>query len=375
MIHSSQTSTQATFVSNALEAFIRIGVVSLLAVWCFKIGRPFIQIILWGIIIAVALRPTHRKIQSMLNDRGKLAATLITLFALLLFIQAGVMLSGTLLDGAKQVSIKIKEGTLVVPPAPQSVKTWPIIGKPLHQAWSLASVNLKDTLASFTPQLSAFSQWLLANAARSGVAILKFMVSIVIAGILLVKADSGYKAAQAIGRRLAGEGGVELVDLAGSTLRSVTKGIIGVAVIQSLLAGLGFFAAGVPGAGLWALLVLIIAVAQVPTFLVLGPIILYVFSTASMVTAVLFTVWSIFVGLCDNFLKPILLGRGVQVPMIIVFIGAIGGFISSGIIGLFIGAIVFVVGYQLFLAWLHQKATLIEESNKSQLKLEDLSDE
>ncbi len=365
MTNSSQTSNQVTFVANALEAFIRIGIIGLLAIWCFQIGRPFIQIILWGIIIAVALHPTHRKIKSALGGRGKLAAALITLFALILVILAGVMLSGTLIDGAKELSTAIKEGTLAVPPAPQSVESWPVIGKPLYQAWRLASVNLEAVLSRFKPQLTAFSHWLLSNAARTGVGILKFMVSIVIAGIFLTKADSGYKAAISIGTRLADERGVELVDLAGSTLRSVTKGIIGVAVIQSLLAGLGCLAAGVPGAGLWALLVLILAVAQLPAFLVLGPIVIYVFSTASMVTAVLFTIWSILVGLCDNFLKPILLGRGVQVPMIIVFIGAIGGFIKSGIIGLFIGAIVFVVGYQLFLAWLHQRATLIEESNKS----------
>ncbi len=361
MTNSSQISNQVTFVANALEAFIRIGVVGLLAIWCFKIGRPFIQIILWGIIIAVALRPIHRKVQSTLGGRGKLAAALITLFALVLVILAGVMLSGTLIDAAKELSIEIREGTLAVPPAPQSVKSWPIIGKPLHQAWRLASINLAAALSRFTPQLRAFSQWLLANAARSGMGILKFMVAIVIASIFLVKADTSYKAAKTIGTRLAGERGEELVDLAGSTLRSVTKGIIGVAVIQSLLAGLGCLAAGVPGAGLWALLVLIVAVAQLPTLLVLGPIVIYVFSTATMVTAVLFAIWSVFVGLCDNFLKPILLGRGVQVPMIIVFIGAIGGFISSGIIGLFIGAIVFVVGYQLFLAWLYQKAAPIEE--------------
>ncbi len=361
MTNSTQTSNQATFVANALEAFIRITVVGLLVLWCFKIGRPFIQIILWGIIIAVALRPTHYKIQSILGGRGKLAAVLITLFALVLVTIVGVMLSGTLVDGAKELSIKIKEGTLAVPPAPQSVKSWPIIGKPLYQAWKLASVNLAAALSKFTPQLTAFSHWLLANTARTGVGILKFIVSIFIAGILLTKADAGHEAAKSMGTRLAGEQGVELVGLAASTLRSVTKGIIGVAVIQSLLAGLGCLVAGVPGAGLWALLVLIVAVAQLPTLLVLGPIIIYVFSTASMVTAVLFAIWSVFVGLCDNFLKPILLGRGVQVPMVIVFIGAIGGFMNSGIIGLFIGAIVFVVGYQLFLAWLHQKAAPIEE--------------
>jgi len=361
MTNSTQTSNQATFVANALEAFIRIGVVGLLVIWCFRIGRPFIQIILWGIIITVALRPIHGKIQSALGGRGKVAALLITLFAIVIFTTVGVMLSGTLIDGARELSFKIKEGTLAVPPAPKSVKSWPIIGKPLYEAWRLASVNLAAALSRFTPQLTAFSQWLIANAARTGVGILKFIVSIFIAGVLLTKADSGYKVANAIGTRLAGEQGEGLVNVATSTLRSVVKGIIGVAVIQSLLTGIGCLAAGVPGAGLWALLVLIIAVAQLPTLLVLAPIVIYVFSTASTVTAVLFMIWSIFVGLCDNFLKPILLGRGVEVPMVIVFIGAIGGFINSGIIGLFIGAIVFVVGYQLFLAWLHQKAAPLEE--------------
>jgi predicted PurR-regulated permease PerM len=361
MTDSNQTSNQVTFVANALEAFIRIGVVTLLVLWCFRIGRPFIQIILWGIIIAVALRPTHQKIQSIIGGRSKLAAVLITLFALVLVITVGVMLSGTLIDGAKTLSFQIKEGTLAVPPAPKSVKSWPLIGNPLYQAWRLASINLAAALSKFTPQLTAFSQWLLANAARTGVGILKFIVSIFIAGIFLTKADAGNRAAKSIGARLAGEQGEGLVNVAASTLRSVVKGIIGVAVIQSVLAGVGFLAAGVPGAGLWALLVLILAVAQLPTLLVLGPIVIYVFSTASTVTAVLFTIWSVFVGLCDNFLKPILLGRGVQVPMVIVFIGAIGGFINSGIIGLFIGAIVFVVGYQLFMAWLHQKAAPLEE--------------
>jgi predicted PurR-regulated permease PerM len=363
MTHSSQTSDQVTFVANALEAFIRISIVVLLAMWCFKIGRPFIQVVLWSIIIAVALHPMHLKIQAALGGRGKLAAALITFFALILIIVASFKLSAILIDGARELAARIREGTLAVPPAPESVKSWPVVGDRVDQAWKLASVNLEAALSRFTPQIKAFSQWLLANTARTGMGILKFMVSIIIAGIFLTKADSGHKAAKAISTRLAGDRGEELVDLASTTLRSVTKGIIGVAVIQSLLAGLGCLAAGVPGAGLWALLVLIVAVAQVPTLLVLGPIVIYVFSTASMVTAVLFAIWSVFVGLCDNFLKPILLGRGVQVPMIIVFIGAIGGFVTSGIIGLFIGAIVFVVGYQLFLAWLNQKATPIKESS------------
>ena len=365
MTDSIESSNDKRFFANALEAFIRIGIVGLLAIWCFQIGRPFIHIILWGIIIAVAIHPTCRKLKSMLGGRGKLAATLITLFALVLIIVPAVILTGSLIDGAQELSTRLENGTLEVPPPPENMRSWPVIGDPLYQAWSLASVNLKGALSKFAPQLKALGGWLLSTSVDTGIGILQFVFSIIIGGILLAKAEGAYKAAQAIGTRLADERGVEFVELAGATLRSVTKGILGVALIQSLLAGLGCLVAGVPAAGLWAVLVLLLAVVQLPPLLILGPIIIYVFSTASTFTAVIFAIWSVFVGVCDTFLKPLLLGRGVQVPMIIVFIGAIGGFITSGFIGLFIGAIVLVLGHQVFLAWLNAGTAPTAEPNKS----------
>ena len=162
------------------------------------------------------------------------------------------------------------------------------------------------------------------------------------------------KLRESFATRLTGERGTKAVELAGATVRSVALGILGVALIQTLLAGIGFLAVGVPGAGLWALLVLILAVIQLPTLLILGPIIVYVFSTSSPVIAVVFAIWSILVGISDAFLKPLLMGRGVDVPMLVIFIGAIGGFMRSGIIGLFVGAIIFALGYKLFLAWLNE---------------------
>ena len=356
MTDSSHSSNDKRFFSNALEAFIRIGIVGLLAIWCFQIGRPFIHIILWGIIIAVAIHPAYRKLKAIMGERGKLAATLITLFALILLIVPAVILTGSLIDGVQDLSIRLRNGTLDLPPPSESISSWPVIGNSLYQTWSLASANLTAALSKFAPQLKAFSGWVLSAGAGTGAGILQFVISIIVGGILLANAESAYKLAQAIGRRLAGERGAEFVDVAGATLRSVTKGILGVAIIQSILAGLGCLVVGVPAAGLWAMLVLLLAVIQLPPLLILGPIIIYVFSTANTLTAVLFAIWSVFVGMSDTFLKPILLGRGVQVPMIIVFIGAIGGFISSGLIGLFVGAIVFVLGYQLFLEWLDVKA-------------------
>jgi predicted PurR-regulated permease PerM len=180
-----------------------------------------------------------------------------------------------------------------------------------------------------------------------------FVVSIIIAGVLLANSARNNQAARTLAERLAGERGTKIIELEAATVRSVAQGIIGVALIQSILAGLGCLVVGVPGAGFWALLVLILSIVQLPALLILGPIIIYVFSAYSTVTAVIFAIWSFPVGISDAFLKPLLMGRGVDVPMLVIFIGAIGGFMASGIIGLFVGAIILVLGYKLFLAWLN----------------------
>jgi predicted PurR-regulated permease PerM len=183
---------------------------------------------------------------------------------------------------------------------------------------------------------------------------LQFIFAVAIAGVLLARAEAGKGAAEAVALRLAGERGRDFAALAEATVRSVTRGILGVALIQASLAGLGFLAVGVPAAGLWALIALLLSVVQVGVFPVVIPVLIYVFFTADTLTAVLFLIWSIFVGSIDNVLKPILLGRGVAVPMAVIFVGAIGGFLSSGIIGLFVGPVVLVLSYKLFLAWLYE---------------------
>jgi predicted PurR-regulated permease PerM len=350
---SSQPSNDKLFVARALEATIHIGLVVLLLYWCFKIGQPFIQIIVWGIIIAVAIHPGYNRLKSALGGRGRLAAILITLFALIVLLVPAYLFSGSLINTAQEYSAQLDAGTLSVPPPSESVRSWPVIGEPFYKFWNLASNNLGATLSKITPQLKKIGIPLLSAAASAGVGVLKFVVSIIIAGVLLSNDAGGGQAARAIATRLAGERGTMTVELAVATVRSVTLGILGVALIQTLMAGLGFLLVGVPGAGLWALLVLIFAVVQLPTILVLGPIIVYVFSTSSTVIAVVFTIWSILVGISDAFLKPLLMGRGVDVPMLVIFIGAIGGFMTSGIIGLFVGAIIFSLGYKLFILWLN----------------------
>ena len=341
------------FLSRAIETIVRIGVLAILVTWCFLIIYPFIVPVTWGLIIAVAVFPAYDSLANRLGERRTLTAVLLTLLALAVLIVPAVMLAGTVVDGTQVLSQRFEEGSLAVPPPPESVAGWPIVGESVHSIWTLASVNLGAALTQIAPHLKALGAWLLSAGVGLGLGILQFVFAIIIAGVMLIQATAGGRAARAVSVRLSGDRGVEFANIAEATVRSVARGILGVALIQSVLAGLGFLVMGVPAAGIWALLCLVLAVIQIGPTLVLIPIVVYVFSVADPVPASLFMIWCIFVGVIDNILKPILLGRGVKVPMIIIFLGAIGGFIAWGIIGLFVGAVILTLGYELFVAWLH----------------------
>lgn len=348
-------------VNLALEISIHIGLAILLAAACILILRPFIPLLTWGIVIAVAAYPGFQKLRLALGGRGVVTSILFTTLLLALLIIPVVLLAQTLVDGVQTLTARFKEGTLLIPPPPAGVETWPIIGAPLNSLWSRASRDLSEAVRSFAPQIKAAVPGLLSVSAGLGLTVLQFALSIVVAGVLLANAKAAYEVTRALCNQLFGEKGPELQQLIGATIRSVTSGILGVALIQSVLAGLGFFVAGLPGAGLWAVTFLIAAVLQVGA-LVLIPAVIYMFAISSATKAVIFLVWCLVVALVDNFLKPILLGRGVAVPMAVVFLGAIGGFVLLGLIGLFIGAIVLSIGYKLFLAWLDHTPAAVEET-------------
>jgi len=342
-------------VNRALEASIHIGLAFLLVTACLMILLPFLPLIAWGIIIAVAVYPSFRKLQGFLGGRGGLAALLFTLVFLAVLIIPAVLLAQSLIDGGQTLAAHLKDGTLTILPPPDSVATWPVIGPPLKNVWDMASTDLTDAVKRFAPQITAVIPKLLSASAGIGGTVLQFILSILVSGLLLANAQAAYEETRSLANRLFGDQGPEFQELVGSTIRSVTTGILGVAVIQSVFASIGFLVVGLPAAGVWAVIFLVAAVLQVGA-LVLIPAIIYVFAVATTTKAVIFLIWCIVVALMDNVLKPILLGRGVAVPIAVVFLGAIGGFVAMGIIGLFVGAIVLSVGYKLFLAWLNGTA-------------------
>ena len=352
---------QRDLVSRALDVSIQVGLLVLLAGACFMIMQPFLTPIAWGVIVAITIHPGYRRLQTLLRGRSGLAATLCTLLLLAVFIVPLIALGNTLVDGLQVLAARVQNGSLAIPPPPPGVENWPLVGEPLKNIWDLASTNLNDAFARLAPQLKALVPAMLAASAGIGMVMLQFILSIIIAGIVLANSEGGARMARRLFNRLLGEKGDEVEQLAGATIRSVTNGILGVALIQTILASIGIVAVGLPAAGLWITLFLFGAVLQVGGVLLI-PLVIYVFAVSSTTTAVLFALWCAIVGTIDNFLKPMLLGRGVDVPIVVVFLGVMGGFIAMGLVGLFVGPVILCVSYRLCLNWL--EPAVGEESGK-----------
>ena len=344
-----ETNTPA---GRGTEILIRIGAIVLLVGWCFIIVQPFIGIIGWSVVMSVAMYPTFDRVRLLLGGRTKSAAALMTIAFLLVFIVPAAVLSETLVTGVRMVASELQQGTIAIPMPSESVKTWPLIGDRVAELWTLAATNLDAAVEQFREEIAGVGRWLLGQAAKTGLGLLQFIAAVILSGILLATAKTGSDMGRRIARRVVGENGERFARLAVATTRSVARGVLGVALIQSTLTGLGMLVVGIPGAGLWAIVALMFCIVQIGPALVLIPAVIYIFASATTLTAVLFAAWCVFVLLIDNVLKPMLLGRGVDVPMIVVVMGAIGGLLTMGVIGLFVGAIVLVLGYSALVAWL-----------------------
>ncbi len=338
---------------TATEVALRLFLVGGLVLWCFLILEPFLLTLVWAIVLAVALSPMFTWLVSLLGGRRKLAATLFVLVGIAALVTPVFFVSESFLDGLQWLRQQEAKSAIVVPPPPSYVAEWPVIGHQVDEAWKQASGDLEATLSRFAPQLRSLVSWLLSTLTGFGAAFLLTIVAIVIAGVLLMYSEGGGRTARAIGTRLVGNQGEALADLATQTIRSVAYGVVGVATVQACLAGVGLFAADIPGAALWTALILILAVAQLPPLIILGPAIVYVIATSdSTLTQALFTFWSLAVSFSDAFLKPLFLGRGMEVPTLVILIGAIGGLMRFGVIGLFVGAVVLALGYSMFKLWM-----------------------
>jgi predicted PurR-regulated permease PerM len=340
--------SQDFFLSRVTAGTIRVVLLGGWIAWCLQIVLPFLVPILWGAIIATAVYPLTRRVSSR---RPAFGALVFGAVALAVIVVPTYLFFDSVGSFVVRIGHQLAQGELKLPPPRPGVADWPLVGKRIYAVW-MTTVNAPASVfEGHLPQLREIGRWLAQSLGGLTLGILQSLFAVALAVAFLMKAEASLRALLPVADRLAPRRGQHLVDLASSTVRAVAKGVLGVAAIQAVLAWIGMALAGIPAPGAWALLVLICAVAQLPTLIVLGPMTVYVFASSSTSVAISFLVWTIFVGLIDNVLKPILLGRGAAVPTLVIVIGAIGGMISSGIIGLFVGAVVLSVGYELFAAW------------------------
>lgn len=340
-------------VRSSIEIALYLLLIFGILLWCYQIISPFLTVILWAAIIAVACLAPYLKLTAALGGRGKLAVVIFALVGLALVVVPVWLFAGSLISSASGLASSLDAGEVSIPPPAERIKEWPVVGKALYENWSSAAANLSGWLSEHATQVRAIVGNLASKVLGIGLTALQFIASVLIAAVMLASHVTLGKMMRRIATRLSGEGGDAMIDLASSTVRSVAVGVLGVAFIQAVAGGAGMVVMGVPAAGVWALIILVLAIAQLPPILVLLPAIIYVFSTNDNTTAnVIFAVWSVLVSVSDSFLKPLLLGRGVKAPMLVILLGAIGGMLHYGIIGLFLGAVILALGYNLFVAWL-----------------------
>jgi len=342
------------------DAMIRLGLIALIAVLCFRIFTPFLALMVWALILAIIFYPLHQRLARRLGGKQGRAATVIVVVGVLLIGVPLVMLGESFVVHIQDLNESYENQTLAAPPPDPSVADWPVVGKQVYAAWQAAATNLPAFVETNNATVKAVGRHVVSAAANTATSVLLFLGSLIVAGIMMAWGESGSATLRRILCRLSGPTkGPDLQKLSTMTVRSVAAGVIGIAFIQALLIGVGFKFADVPGAGVLALAVLIAGILQIPALIIWLPVVVYLWvgGDGSTTINIVWTIYLVLAGNADTVLKPLLLGRGVEAPMPVILIGALGGMVSAGLIGLFVGAVVLSLGYQLFMEWVGTAGT------------------
>ena len=344
----------AVVTSRLLDLFIRAGVIGLLVALCFVVFAPFLTLMVWAVVLAVVLYPLQEMLARRFGGRQGLASTLLVVVGILVLVVPTALLMSSFGSSVKGFVDAVQQNTLQIPVPAESVKGWPLIGGKLYGVWSKAHADLPALVQSMQPKIGEMARKALSVVANIGLGVLQFAASLIVAGILMAHGEAGARTCRAIVSRLVGrERGESFQRLSASTIRGVAQGVIGIAFVQAILVGLVLLLAGVPWAGVLAAITLVLSIAQVPALLVIIPVLIYIWASGHYGTgaAVLDSVLLVVAGLSDNILKPLMLGRGVEAPMPVILLGALGGMASGGILGMFVGSTALAIGYQIFMRW------------------------
>ena len=340
--------------SRLLDVLIRAAFIGVLAVLCYVVFAPFLTLMAWALILAITLYPLQRSLARRIGGRQGLAATIVVISGCLLIVAPAALLMNSFGSSIHDLVRAVQYNTLEIPAPRQGIEEWPLVGKRIHEVWSKAYTDLPTLVESMQPKIGELARKALSIVASIGVGMLQFLASFIVAGILMAYGEAGTRGSRAIFERIAGrERGESFARLSTATIRAVAQGVIGIAFVQAILVGLALLVAHIPWAGVLAAITLVLSVAQVPALIVTLPAIGYIWSSGNYGNgaAIAYTIILLLAGMADNVLKPLMLGRGVDVPMPVVLLGALGGMATGGILGMFVGATLLALGYQIFMSW------------------------
>jgi predicted PurR-regulated permease PerM len=334
-----------------IDQLIRLALILAIIAWSFQMLYPLLGILAWGFIIAVVLYPFYVRLNHSLK-KPMCSATIITLLVLLLVIGVTIFLTNDMTRTVGNLTTKLHSNEYTLPAPPETIEHWPLIGEQLHQGWLSISTNFKGTLDKYSSVVTDASKYILTMLVHASRDLFLFIISVIFSGFLLVYANNFMTIVRKFAKRVADDRGTNIINLIKSTIQNISRGVIGISLLQTFIFGLLLFIADVPGLGLLCLLGLILSIIQLGLIFLIIPVIIWLFFAKSFALALIISILLLLTSLIDSFLKPIVLGRGLQTPTMVIFVGVIGGVITYGFIGIFIGPVVLAIAYDLIQQWI-----------------------
>jgi len=340
-------------ITRPMLAVLSIGALIAASFW---IMRPFLVALVWATMIVVATWPVMLRLQRRLGGRRTPAIVAMTIVMLMVFVLPFWVAVSTLAEYSGQVGTWTKSlHEVTIPPPPAFIDGIPVVGSKIAAAWrDAASEGWGALIAKLQPYVVKVLQWLAAEAGSVGMVIVQVALTLVITTVLYANGEAFATGVRRFGHRLAGARGEQSIRLAGGAIRGVALGVVVTALVQSLLGGVGLAVAGVPFAGVLTVAMLMFCLAQIGPLVVLVPAVAWVYWTGDNVWGTVLLVWAGFVGTLDNFLRPYLIKKGADLPLLLIFSGVIGGLLSFGLLGIFVGPVVLAVTYTLLQAWVNE---------------------
>lgn len=338
-----------------IDLAIRMALIAAIVVVSLMLLRPVVPLLLWSVILAVAAFPVFAFLRRRARLPNGLAASVLSLFLLALVLGPVALLAASAIESLEAYAKMLVKGDHVIPPPAESIRSWPVIGQRIYDFWLAASEDVRTLLTAHVAQLTSAGRFVGRLAAGIAMEVLQFAAAIIVSGVLLAYSERLTHLVDGIADRVTAVRGRHFLEVAGATIRNVSQGVIGVALLQAALLGVGMLVAGVPFAGAITFAALVLAIVQVGPGLVMLPVLVWAWFTFPILGATALTIYTIPLLLLDNILRPLVMARGLQTPMVIILAGVICGTLAGGLIGLFVGPVVLSVFYDLVSAWVSEQ--------------------